>query len=118
MGARYRRVGSGMGRTLLIAYEIDAYTLVDRATFAYFGRKTALRVLLGEEGRPELLNRYSVIVVQHPARSSEEAANAARAADWLLGPEGQRTIADYRIDGRPVFVPEARARGARGEEPQ
>lgn len=118
MGARYRRVGSGMGRTLLIAYEIDAYTLVDRATFAYFGRKAALKVLLGEEGRPELLNRYSVIVVRHPARSIEEAANAARAADWLLGQEGQRTIADYRINGRSVFVPEALAHGARGEEAQ
>lgn len=109
MGVRYRRVGSGMGRTLLIADAIDAHTLVDQATFAYFGRKAALKVLLGEEGRPELLNRYSVIVVRHPARSSAEAANAARVADWLLGEAGQRTIAGYRIDGGQVFFPQGSA---------
>jgi tungstate transport system substrate-binding protein len=28
--------------------------------------------------------------------------------DWLISPEGQKTIADYRIDGEQLFFPDAK----------
>ncbi len=32
--------------------------------------------------------------------------------DWLVSPEGQKAIADYRIDGQQLFFPNASAPGA------
>jgi tungstate transport system substrate-binding protein len=28
--------------------------------------------------------------------------------DWLVSPEGQQTIADYKIDGQQLFFPNAK----------
>jgi tungstate transport system substrate-binding protein len=28
--------------------------------------------------------------------------------DWLISPEGQQAIADYRIDGQQLFFPDAK----------
>jgi tungstate transport system substrate-binding protein len=27
--------------------------------------------------------------------------------DWLISPEGQKAIADYKIDGKQLFYPDA-----------
>jgi tungstate transport system substrate-binding protein len=34
-----------------------------------------------------------------------------RFVDWLLSAEGQRAIGAYRINGEPLFFPNARAAG-------
>ena len=44
-GTWYREVGAGMGATLNIAAGMDAYTLVDRATWSSFKNKAALKIL-------------------------------------------------------------------------
>jgi tungstate transport system substrate-binding protein len=44
----------------------------------------------------------------NPARHPHVKAEAARRfVDWLVSPAGQKTIADYRIDGEPLFFPNA-----------
>jgi tungstate transport system substrate-binding protein len=32
--------------------------------------------------------------------------------DWLISPDGQKTIANYKIDGQQLFFPNATAPGA------
>ena len=103
IGERYRSVGSGMGRTLLIASTIDAYTLTDQATWTGFRRKENLVVILDEEGGALLFNPYSVIVVGHRARHPEQERSARWVTDWLIGPDGQRAIGGFRAWGEQVF---------------
>ncbi len=105
-GGWYRETGSGMGATLNLAAGMDAYTLTDRATWASFGNKANLAILV--EGDPKLFNQYGVILVS-PARHPRVKAEAGqRFIDWLTGPEGQATIASYRIGGEQLFFPNAK----------
>jgi tungstate transport system substrate-binding protein len=106
--------GQGMGATLTLADQKDAYTIADRAT--YLARKHTLRLSILVEGDPRLLNIYHVMPV-NPARFPSLRVNAqgGRAfAHWLVGPEAQRAIGDFGMDkyGQPLFVPDAGKREA------
>ena len=99
LGNRYLEGGAGMGRILLMAREKGAYTLSDGATWRHFNAANALQVLYGAAPDPELYNPYSVIV------GWTESGVAIRVAEWLLGPEGQREIANYKSNSMQVFFP-------------
>lgn len=104
-GPRYRETGSGMGATLRVATEMQAYTLTDRATWIAFAAKSGHRILA--EGDPALHNQYGIIVLD-PARHPHVNIEGADAlAAWLLGPEGQAAIAAFAKDGRQLFFPNA-----------
>jgi len=110
-GGWYRAIGQGMGPALNAAAAQDAYVLSDRGTWLSFRNRRTLRVLV--EGDPRLRNPYSVILV-NPARHPHVRQAEARAfADWLVSPEGQRAIADYRIGGEQLFFPDAAAPASR-----
>ncbi len=101
----YRETGSGMGATLNTASAMDAYALTDRGTWIRFGNKGDLVIL--SEGDPALFNPYGVILVD-PERHPHVRAQPGQAfIDWLVSPRGQRLIADYRIDGKQAFFPDA-----------
>ncbi len=104
-GGWYRETGSGMGATLNVAAGMGACTLTDRGTWIAFRNKGDLEVMV--EGDPALFNQYGVILVNpkiHP-HVKEKAARAFM--DWLTGPEGQKAIADYRVNGQQLFFPNA-----------
>lgn len=104
-GKWYRETGSGMGPTLNTAASMGAYALTDRGTWLSFKNRGDLEVLV--EGDPALFNQYGVIVV-NPAKYPHVKADAGKAfADWLTSPEGQKTIAEYKIDGQQLFFPNA-----------
>ena len=104
-GRWYRESGAGMGTTLNIASGMGAYTLADRGTWLNFNNKGDLVVLMAGDRR--LFNPYGVILV-HPQRHPHVKAVAGQAfIDWLLSAAGQGAIAAYRIDGQPVFFPDA-----------
>ena len=106
-GSWYREVGAGMGATLNAASALDGYSLSDRATWLAFANKRDLAIVV--EGDPRLFNQYGVILV-NPARHRHVKAKSARAfVQWLTSPAGQRAIADFRIDGQQLFVPNYRA---------
>ncbi|HHN73559.1 MAG TPA: extracellular solute-binding protein [Thermopetrobacter sp.] len=101
----YRESGAGMGATLNMAAGMGACTLTDRATWLAFRNRSGMRIMV--EGDPALFNQYGVMLV-NPRRHPHVKEKAARAfIDWLTGPEGQKAIAGYRIEGRQVFFPDA-----------
>ena len=107
-GTWYRETGSGMGPTLNTAAAMDAYALSDRGTWLSFGNRRDLAILV--EGDRRLVNQYGVMLVnpeRHPAVKRDLGLAFIR---WLVSPEGQRTIAEYKIGGEQLFFPNAAAR--------
>ncbi len=104
-GTWYREMGAGMGATLNSAAAMDAYALADRATWLAFRNKAGLEVLV--EGDPRLFNQYGVILVNPARHGHVKRADGQAFIDWLTAAEGQRAIAEFRLDGEQLFVPNA-----------
>ena len=59
------------------------------------------------EGDKRLFNQYGVMLV-NPAKHPNVKKELGQAfIDWLVSPEGQKAIADYKIDGQQLFFPNA-----------
>jgi tungstate transport system substrate-binding protein len=102
----YRDTGSGMGPTLNTAAAMDGYALSDRGTWLSFRNKQDLKIVV--EGDRRLFNQYGVMLV-NPAKHPEVKQELGRKfIDWLVSPIGQQSIADYKINGQPLFFPDAR----------
>ncbi|MDN5939715.1 MAG: substrate-binding domain-containing protein [Salinisphaera sp.] len=109
-GSWYRETGSGMGATLNTAQAMGAYTLTDRGTWISFNNRGNLELLV--EGDPDLYNPYGIILVS-PQRCPSVKIQAGKAfIDWMLSNAGQQRIADYRLKGRQLFIPDAVRQGA------
>jgi tungstate transport system substrate-binding protein len=109
-GSWYREAGSGMGATLNTASGLDGYTISDRGTWISFKNKGKLTILV--EGDPRLFNQYGVILV-NPAKHAHVKAKEGQAfVDWLTSDQGQKAIADFRIEGQQMFFPNAKKGGS------
>jgi tungstate transport system substrate-binding protein len=102
-GGWYRETGSGMGPTLNAAAGMGAYALTDRGTWLAFKNKGDLEVLV--EGDKRLFNQYGVMLVNPQKHPHVKAADGQAFVDWLISPEGQRAIADFKIEGQQLFFP-------------
>jgi tungstate transport system substrate-binding protein len=102
-GSWYFETGQGMGETLTIAGQKQAYTLSDRGTFL---AAENLDSELLFEGGAELLNPYHVIVVEGEETNRE---CARRFSTWITAPPAQRAIGAFgRAEyGEPLFTPDA-----------
>jgi tungstate transport system substrate-binding protein len=105
----YIESGTGMGQTLTIADERQAYTISDRATWLAFTGKIQLPIVV--ERDPVLLNVYHVMPV-NPAKFPGVPINAAGGqafADFMVEPATQKVIGDFGRDkyGQALFVPDA-----------
>jgi len=112
-GEWYIESGQGMGATLGIANDRNAYTISDRATYLAFRKRVTLAVLL-ESDKP-LLNIYSVMEV-NPANGPRINTVGGKAfADFMVAPETQAVIKTFGVEkfGQPLFIPVA---GKREEE--
>ena len=85
------QTGQGMGATLMIADEKDAYCLVDRGTYIFYEDKIELVILY--EGDPLLVNPYSVITV-NPVR---ELRTLSACADGGIRPPSVLSGNDHRL---------------------
>ena len=105
-GQWYRETGSGMGATLNVAIGMEAYVLTDRATWISFGNRAGHDILL--EGDPALFNQYGVVTIDpaHCPNIKQEASQLF--VDWLLGPQGQAAIGEFRLEGQQLFHPNAK----------
>ncbi|MEG6584738.1 substrate-binding domain-containing protein [Dendrosporobacter sp. 1207_IL3150] len=99
----YKEAGAGMGQTLKIADEKQAYTLSDRATYLAQKKNLSLEVLV--EGDAKLLNIYHVMEVNPAKFSKANNAGAKAFIDFLLSAEGQSLISTFGKDkfGQPLF---------------
>ncbi len=104
-GQWYREVGQGMGPALNAAAAQDAYVLTDRGTWLSFRNRQDLRILV--EGDARLFNQYGVMLVSPQRHPHVKAADGQRFIDWILSPAGQQAIAGHRINGEPLFFPNA-----------
>ena len=104
-GSWYREVGQGMGKTLQIANEIDAYTMTDRGTWLAYQSKLDIELVFADD--PPLFNPYGIIAV-NPARHPEvNYAGASKLIKWITSPEAQKMIGEFKIKGQQLFVPSA-----------
>lgn len=104
-GTWYRETGAGMGPTLNTAAGMGAYTLTDRATWLAFQNKGDL--VAAVEGDKRLFNQYGVTLVNPAKFPHVKAADGQTFIDWLVSPEGQKAIADFKVQGQSVFFPNA-----------
>jgi len=101
-GKWYRSAGQGMGEVILMATEQHAYTLADRGTYNAFRHgKTDLAVVF--ENEKGLFNPYSVIAVNPKKFPQVKYELATKFVDFITGPEGQKIIANYKVEGDPIF---------------
>ena len=104
-GAWYKSIGQGMGAALNTAVALNAYVLSDRGTWLAFGNKADFA--LAVEGDKRLFNQYGVMLVNPQKHPHVKAVAGQKFIDWLVSPEGQRAIADHRINGSQLFYPNA-----------
>lgn len=125
-GLWYRSAGQGMGEVINMATEFRGYTLADRGTYnALRHGRTDLIVLydgsrnFAKPGMPMpkltveqvaaltgsngLFNPYGVIAVSPNRFPRVRFDLAMKFVDYITGAEGQRIIANYQVQGDPIF---------------
>lgn len=110
-GTWYRETGSGMGATLNTASAMNAYTLSDRATWLNFKNKGDLAIVA--EGDKRLFNQYGITLVNPAKCPKVKVADGQKFVDWVLSPQGQQVINDYKIGGQQAFFATASMRARR-----
>lgn len=106
----YRDTGQGMGPALNTASSMNGYILADRGTWISFKNRGDLAILV--EGDRRLSNQYGVILVNPEKHQHVKKEMGQAFVDWVVSPEGQKAIADYKIGGEPLFFPNAGQQGA------
>lgn len=103
-GSWYTETGQGMGETLTIASQKQAYTLSDRGTWLATDN---LDLELLVEGGQDLLNPYHVIVVKGENVNQD---CAQEFSDWITSPGTQKEIGQFGVAefGEPLFHPDAK----------
>jgi len=104
-GPWYKSVGQGMGAALNTASASNAYVLSDRGTWLSFKNRGDLTIaVLGDK---RLFNQYGVMLVNPEKHPHVKKELGQAFIDWLISPEGQKAIADYKINGEQLFYPNA-----------
>jgi tungstate transport system substrate-binding protein len=104
-GSWYVEAGSGMGPTLVMAGEKNAYTLADIGTFLAYKGETGLASIVDEGSI--LLNVYSAIAVNPETITTAKAELAQQLIDFLVSEETQELIGNYGVKdyGQALFTP-------------
>jgi tungstate transport system substrate-binding protein len=106
-GDWYIEAGQGMGATLNIANERNAYTITDRGTLLALRNRVNLPILV--EGDKALLNIYSVMEVNPANGPRINSAGGKAFADFMVAPQMQNVIKNFGVEkfGQSLFVPVA-----------
>jgi tungstate transport system substrate-binding protein len=103
----YQESGQGMGATLLMASEKQAYTLTDRGT--YLAQKGNVKLDVLSEGDKSLLNIYHVMQI-NPEKFAKVNSKGGKAfVEFMIAPETQKMIGEFGKDkfGQSLFFPDA-----------
>jgi tungstate transport system substrate-binding protein len=104
-GPWYKEIGQGMGAALNTASAANAYVLADRGTWLSFKNRGDLDILVAGDKR--LFNQYGAMLVNPEKHPHVKKELGQAFIDWLVSPEGQRAIADYKVGGEQLFYPNA-----------
>ena len=104
-GPWYKSIGQGMGAALNTAGASNAYVLSDRGTWIHFKNKGDLQILV--EGDKRMFNQYGVMLVNPEKHPNVKKELGQQFIDYLISPEGQKDIANYKINGEQLFYPNA-----------
>jgi len=106
----FKETGSGMGKTLITANGLRAYTLTDIGTFLSYSAGTTnqvpdLKKLVAQA--EELLNVYSAMAVNQTKNPRANFEAATTFTKFLISEEGQEIIGDYGVAtyGQALFYP-------------
>ena len=100
-GQWYKDVGLGMGNTLQIANELEAYTLTDKGTYLYMRDRLDLPIHV--ESALDGRNVYGVIAVNPKRHSHVNYDGAKKLIDWLKSEEARSIISNYTVNGEQLF---------------
>ena len=109
-GDWYREIGQGMGAALNIAGAMNGYVLSDRGTWLSFKNRGDLEIVV--EGDKRLFNHYGIMLVNPAKHPTVKQQLGQTFVDWIISPEGQASIAGYKVDGQQLFFPDAEKKGA------
>lgn len=103
-GEWYLSAGQGMGATLRITHEKQAYALTDRATYLAYQQQLDLKIVF--EGAPAFFNPYHAILVNPARHPHVKTGLATKYVDFIRGEHGQQIIRDFRMAGEQLFHPD------------
>jgi tungstate transport system substrate-binding protein len=106
-GDWYVEAGKGMGPTLLMANEMQAYVLADISTFLAYNLKSGLSIESIVEKDPIFLNVYAAIAINPATHSNAKIDIANKFINWLISDQVQDIIGTYGEAeyGRSLFFP-------------
>lgn len=99
--AWYKEAGQGMSQVIVMADQMQGYTIADRATWLAMKDKSKLRIL--SQGDPVLFNPYGVITVNPAKWPTANYAGAKALMEFMTGPKGRELISAYKISGEQCF---------------
>jgi tungstate transport system substrate-binding protein len=105
--AWYTETGQGMGASMTVASEKEAYILTDRAT--YLANKDHYQLDLLLQGDNSLLNVYHVITVNPTRWPAVNYDGALAFSKFMIDPATQDVIGQFGVEkfGQPLFSPDA-----------
>ncbi len=105
-GKWYIEAGQGMGPTLMMANEQNAYVLCDGSTFTSYKGKLALVPLVVNPSEATL-NIYNAYAINPEKVKTAKIAIANDFINWLISPDVQKLIGQYGVKefGGPLFNP-------------
>jgi tungstate transport system substrate-binding protein len=103
----YVEAGAGMGKTLQVADNLDAYTLADMGTYLKYHKDGIISLKTLVTQGEELLNVYSAIAGNRTKHSHINFDEAITFIEFLISEEGQEIIANFGKDvyGQSLFYP-------------
>lgn len=111
LNPNYLESGQGMGATITMADEKQAYCLTDRGTWLKFKNDAELEIELNIvcQGDSNLLNQYGVIAVNPEKYADTNIDGANEFIEWLCSEKVQKLIGEYGVDtyGQALFTPNA-----------
>lgn len=102
-GDWYLEVGQGMGASLNIANEKQAYILTDRGTYLAYRQQLDLEIMV--QGDPILYNPYGIIPVNPALHSHVNYQMAMAFVGYITSQTGQKIIRDFTNYGSRLFSP-------------
>jgi len=106
-GDWYVQSGQGMGETIRITDQKQAYTLADRGTYLATKKSISLEILVEKD--KDLLNPYGVIAVNPEKFPKVKNKEAMKFINWITSYDVQKFISTFGKDeyGQALFVPDS-----------